>query len=977
MSIALLRPARVNPVVRHPQEERLSLDGEWRFHLEPEPKPGQTPSAIVPRFKGLREKIKVPGCWQGQDFGGEGKDRLWDFALEARVFRATSKGTGWYGRTFTVPDAWNGQRLWLNFGGAHPSAEVWLNGTCLGENDLPFVPFAFDVTDAVKRHGPNELLVRVHEKHREFGLAFSWQGNWSGLYRSVELTATGPCWFERCAVLPNADSAKLVLRLAVGGDVSADPGLTLAVNVVPVCIPKVAGAARSRQPNRTGPATLSAEFTLPMPESGPKVAGAARPALMSRTGPATLNAEFTLPMPDPLLWSPEQPHLYRVDLTLRRGMEICDVRSERTGFVKLEARGKQFCINGAPYYLRGSGDFLSCPETGCPDTDRDRWRRKLQTLRDYGYNYVRCQSYVYGPEYYDAADEVGVLIQSEMGMLGGWGGSSCWHVYQWPKPTADNYPVLKAQWDLVVERDACHPSANLYCMSNELGKNTDFPQIAWECYHATKALKPTAQVIWTDGGCNPDLPGDFVNQFVDRFVGGGMKAEEQAKIDKPFIQHEYMWWSSFPDVRLRRRYRGAVRPYATEIAMAAAARHGQTHLLETYAAVSQRLQLLEAKAKMELMRRDFPHLAGICHFNAMDANPSPQGIITEFYERKIADSAQWRETNGDTVVLSSFGFDDRCRVAGETLEVRLFVSDFTHPSFRQPRLTWRLTANGESLATGTLEYTHESFQTCSASVLTLTVPSVKQVSRATLEAILQEGEREIRNRWDLWLFPAAAAVQPTGVAVYGQASRTWLKEWKSLPFLTAAELLTAGAETKVVLTEKLDSALVAFMQAGGRVILAPGEGLVRPHHALFGYVKYFFTPPANYAPYEDGQNGTVIQAHPLLGDLPHEGFADWQLFRLIENAPPLDLEPLGLADSDPVIRVIHRYPVLHPLGYLVERRCGRGGLILCALDLRPEFAEARHLLAHFCRYAASAMFQPALELTDATLERLLAVGRLG
>ena len=119
----------------------------------------------------------------------------------------------------------------------------------------------------------------------------------------------------------------------------------------------------------------------------------------------------------------------------------------------------------------------------------------------------------------------------------------------------------------------------------------------------------------------------------------------------------------------------------------------------------------------------------------------------------------------------------------------------------------------------------------------------------------------------------------------------------------------APGATPVLLAERLDEALVAFMRRGGRVILAAGEGLVRPHVPNFGYVKYFFTPPANYSPYEDGQNGTVITPHPMLGDLPHEGFADWQLFRLIDNAPPLDLEPLGLADADPVVRVIHRYPV--------------------------------------------------------------------
>jgi hypothetical protein len=242
------------------------------------------------------------------------------------------------------------------------------------------------------------------------------------------------------------------------------------------------------------------------------------------------------------------------------------------------------------------------------------------------------------------------------------------HVYQWPTPTPDNYPILKRQWDLVVERDACHPSATLYCMSNECWTNTDFPRIAWECYRATKARKPAALVIWTDGGYNKDLPADFINQNADAFT-----PEALAALDKPLIEHEFKWWSSFPDVRLREKYTGAVRPYAAEIAAVAAARHSQTHLLETYAKNSQRLQFLEAKGKMESLRRDRPTLAGICHFNAMDTNPSPQGILDEFYERKLADAATWRETNGDTVVLSSLGFDDRCLTAGGRVTVRFSV----------------------------------------------------------------------------------------------------------------------------------------------------------------------------------------------------------------------------------------------------------------------------------------------------------------
>jgi hypothetical protein len=148
---------------------------------------------------------------------------------------------------------------------------------------------------------------------------------------------------------------------------------------------------------------------------------------------------------------------------------------------------------------------------------------------------------------------------------------------------------------------------------------------------------------------------------------------------------------------------------------------------------------------------------------------------------------------------------------------------------------------------------------------------------------------------------------------------------------------------------------------------------VRPHPPNFGFGKYFFTPPANYGPYEDGQNGTVIRPHPMLGRFPHDGFADLPFYRLIEDSPPLDLDPFGLNDEDPVIRVIHRYPVGHPLGYLLERQCGRGRLILSALDLNPAWPEARYLLGAIADYARADRRVPCPALAEHALAHITAI----
>ena len=162
MAMRILAPARVNPVLSHPDEKRLSLSGEWRFCLDPNDE-GLSARwfSDVERFE---ETIQVPGCWQGQGFGDDGLDTVWDFRLSARTFRATYTGTGWYAKMFNVPIEWEGQRIWLNFGGIHPSAEVWLNGVRLGENGAPFVPFGFEITELVSfgKENTGAVLSLIH-----------------------------------------------------------------------------------------------------------------------------------------------------------------------------------------------------------------------------------------------------------------------------------------------------------------------------------------------------------------------------------------------------------------------------------------------------------------------------------------------------------------------------------------------------------------------------------------------------------------------------------------------------------------------------------------------------------------------------------------------------------------------------------------------------------------------------------------------
>ena len=114
-----------------------------------------------------------------------------------------------------------------------------------------------------------------------------------------------------------------------------------------------------------------------------------------------------------------------------------------------------------------------------------------------------------------------------------------------------------------------------------------------------------------------------------------------------------------------------------------------------------------------------------------------------------------------------------------------------------------------------------------------------------------------------------------------------------------------------------------------------------------------------------------IYRHPVFGDFPHEGFANLQFFRLIFNSPAVDLKNLGLNKGNPIFRQLHNYVVGRPLAYLTEYSIGKGGIIICALNLDKSFIEGYYLLSQICNYETGSKFDPTLELSESSLDILI------
>jgi beta-galactosidase len=165
-----------------------SLNGQWQFKYVASSDAGGDEPFSKPSFDvGSWKTIKVPGHWELQGFAAPqyGDD--------------VKEGTGLYRRTFRLPEAWHGQRVFLRFDGVLYGLAAWVNGKPVGEWASSFNPVAFDVTDALSPGGDaadNVLAVRVTTRSK--GWNFDNFDGWalSGIFRDVTLFAAPQLHFK-------------------------------------------------------------------------------------------------------------------------------------------------------------------------------------------------------------------------------------------------------------------------------------------------------------------------------------------------------------------------------------------------------------------------------------------------------------------------------------------------------------------------------------------------------------------------------------------------------------------------------------------------------------------------------------------------------------------------------------------------------------------------------------------------------------
>lgn len=411
-------------------DELLDLNGTWAFKIDPynlgmdnqwfEKKNSKTESW---------DKLEVPGNW------------------DLRNEYAHYVGTAWYSKTFEVPQDWDGKNIQIHFDAVSQESAVWVNGKLVGENNIGFLPFTFDITPFIQVGQENEVTVQVNNSKKVGAI---W--NWGGIRRSVHLSVSDGIRLTGNYITPIFDykdtSAEVHFRLKFQNHTSQSTDLKGEIQI-----------------KRKGVALKKIPFDQ-------EISGNSEGEVILKT---RLEGNEVSP------WHFDSPNLYSTEVFLD-GKES-PLAVERFGLRKIELDNakKQLLLNGEP--IRAMG-FNLVPDDRITGNTLPLWRIKedIDLIKSAGGNLARLSHLPLPKEALDYMDERGLMTISEVPL---WGFD----------PLSDpSIPIAEDWLERLIDSQYNHASIIGWSVGNEIGHYPEtFEYVRKSVAHA-KSLDSTRLV---------------------------------------------------------------------------------------------------------------------------------------------------------------------------------------------------------------------------------------------------------------------------------------------------------------------------------------------------------------------------------------------------------------------------------------------------------------------------------------------------
>ncbi len=405
--------------------------------------------------------------------GGDNDEQIGPFSKQSPGRNATGHvmgGTGWYRKIITTDKNFEGKLVKISFDGTYNETKVWVNGIMVGNHVNGYCPYYYDITSALKPVGEDNIIA---VRCRNNGRNTHWYSG-AGIYRDVKLEMFDPIhvdpWgaFVTLAYLDNYET-KVNVEARVVNETPQDENVSVQVVI------------RSHRGRNVGNAHQEIEVRAN----------------------SWVKLTQMLHVSRAVIWSLDNPYLYTAEITIKQGDKVLDEFKQKFGVRKIEVSAdKGFRLNGELMTLKGGCIHHDNGFLGAAAFKRAEYR-KVELLKEAGYNAVRTVHNPPSSYFLDACDELGMLVIDEF--------TDVWEVHKTPQ---DYATYFKETWepDLtnMIKRDRNHPSVIMWSIGNEI-----------PCQSTKDALRIQAELIKRVRELDPTR---FITQVISpHMVTGGWK----------------------------------------------------------------------------------------------------------------------------------------------------------------------------------------------------------------------------------------------------------------------------------------------------------------------------------------------------------------------------------------------------------------------------------------------------------------------
>lgn len=723
------------------------ISGEWSAFLDEE-KIDVFPAAFP-------YKITLPNTTSAAQLGRRSSEKSYGCLTELYKF----EGYAWFSRKITITRELADQSLMLVLERTRKTA-VFIDGEKIGERCSLCAPHKYPLSLS---GGEHELTVRVdntdYPTRGGHLTSPDTQTNWNGITGEIALIGfkTYP---DAVKIVPNISENSVTVTAELLGEKN--------------------GTAHIRIfDGSTEYGSVDAEFS------------------------ETLECKIKLSDNVPK-WSEFSPALLDLEIAIGE-----DKRTLKFGFREFKADGMKLRINGNETFLRGKHDGLVFPKTGYAPTNVEDWLNVLKTAKDYGINHYRFHTCCPPEAAFTAADMLGIYMQPELPF---WGTI--------PDVPDAEFEFLREEGFRILKEFGHHPSFAMMSLGNELWGShellngllgeykREFPDKLYvqgsnnfqfvpcvlendDFFSGVRLSTHDRLIRGSCATCDAPLGHIQINRpnsvhSYDRMIdpeiisedgsdGGEIMIQYGTEMKRvkfegwellipkvPLISHEVGQYVIYPDYREIERYTGSLRHDTYEGYRRAAEEKGLLPYAEDYFRASGALAVDCYRREIETALRS-EKMSG---FQLLDLQDFPGqgtatvGILNAFMESKgLIEPCEWRQFCASTVLLAEL--EKFVFTSGEEIRCGLLVSN-TAPNIDIREIEWKVTANGETLSSGTSAVAKNSGRIARAADIAFKVNCT-----APTAAVLELRSGEFSNSYTLYVYPEIDVTITETEIIYG------------------------------------------------------------------------------------------------------------------------------------------------------------------------------------------------------------------